>query len=81
MSDQAITIEVSIVAQDGSIVGTRSWDLPPYGQWQESVRSIGVSSIGQGMAIFRRTSGTGGFVAYLSRVDNASGDAVYVPAR
>lgn len=80
-SDEPITLEVSIVDADGTVIGSRTWNLAPYGQWQESVGALGVSSLGQGVAVFRRVAGHGAFLAYLSRVDNASGDAVYVAAR
>ncbi len=80
-SGETITVAIRIVAADGSTAGSASWELPPYSQRQVGVDKLGASVIRQGVAEFQRTAGSGGFRAYLSRVDNVSGDAVYVAAR
>ncbi len=80
-SGEQISVEVEIRGTDGTVLGSESWTLPPYGQRQESVASLGVTGLVAGYAVVTRTAGSGGFRAYLSRVDNATGDAVYVLGR
>jgi len=80
-SPEEITVKIDVHASDGTVVGSGSWTLPPYSQKQVGVSSLGVSNLATGYVAVTRTSGSGGFLAYISRVDNATGDAVYVPGR
>ncbi len=80
-SEEQITVRIEVRGSDGTVVGSGNWTLPPYGQKQSSVGSFGVSDLFAGYVVVTRTEGSGGFLAYTSRVDNDSGDAVYVLGR
>ena len=80
-SDQEIAVRIEVRGSDGTVVGSGSWTLPPYGQRQDSVEKLGVTELLAGSVVVTRTAGNGGFLAYISRVDNATGDAVYVRGR
>ncbi len=80
-SQEEITLGIEVHATDGTLVGSGSWTLPPYGQKQDSVGNLGVSDLPAGYVVVTRTAGSGGFLAYISRADNTTGDAVYVLGR
>ena len=79
LNTSASTLEVELAVTDasGQIVGITDWTLRPYEQRQTSVTNLGPSSISGGWVLVRRTSSGGSFRAYLSVVDQSSGDAIY----
>ncbi len=80
-SNAQLDLRIDILDAGGAQRATVTWSLLPFEQRQRSVASTGIGSLAGGSAVFRSTSGRGSFRAYLSLVDNDSGDAVYVEAR
>jgi hypothetical protein len=76
-SSATLEVTLQVTASDGQIIGTTDWTLLPYGQRQTSVTNLGASSINGGAITVTRTSTGGSFRAYLSVVDQSSGDAIY----
>lgn len=75
-------IVVSLWHQDGSAAGTRTVSLPPYGNTQinDLPHAIGgLDEMASGMVSLEITGGAGRVGAYLSIVDNVTGDPTYVP--
>jgi len=80
-SSSPVTLDVTLRGADGTVAGSATWNLPPYGQKQVSVKDLGVTSITGGSVSFGRTSASGSFQAYTTVVDQKSGDAVYILGR
>ena len=80
-SNAQLDVRIDILDASGTQRATVTWNLLPYEQSQRSVSSAGISNLVGGSVVFTSTSGSGSFRAYLSIVDNDSGDAVYVEAR
>ena len=82
-SDQSIVVGIAVIDAQGSEAGSGSWTLPPYSQRQESVGSFGVTGIRGGTVRVTRMDTTpgGAFMAFISVVDNDTGDAVYIEGR
>ena len=70
-----VDVDVNLIAENGSTLGTKRYTLPPLGMTQVTkvVRDIGVSSnvIGARLALSTATSG-GAFSAYASVIDNVT---------
>jgi hypothetical protein len=77
---EPVTVTVQLRnGEDGQPVGgPRSWRLEPFSHLQARVRTVSPSD--NLYAEIRVAEGTGRAVAYGSRVDNASQDAVFIPA-
>lgn len=77
-----ITVEVDLYAADGALLGTRTIDL---GSWEHHqidgiFTTVTGADVQDGFAVVRTTTPTGRFLAYASVVDNATGDAICIPA-
>jgi hypothetical protein len=77
-SDRSIEVEVAIVNEMGTLVGSATWNLQPFEQRQQRVTALGAAGLGGGTAIFRLVSLEGSFLGYASVVDNETGDAVFI---
>ncbi len=76
--DQAVEFTVTIHAGDGSVVAQRSVRFDGAGLQQLSLDpTLGVASLPAGYAHIRCPEPALGFYAYASRVDQATGDAVF----
>ena len=80
-SSDWIELSITILNSTNTITTTTSWLLAPYEQKQTGLTSFGISSMEGGTVVFARTSPDGSYCAYLSVVDQNTGDAVYVPAQ
>jgi len=76
-SGSTLELAVAISGPDGRNVAAVDWTLRPYEQRQVSLQSLGVASLSGGYAQVTRNSLGGSFRAYVSVVDQSSGDAVY----
>ncbi len=78
ITDQAATGDFYLYADSGMLLGTRSFNLPPFGQHQENgiFASVGATDVENGRAQVWVTSGA--VLAYASVIDNATGDPSYV---
>ncbi len=79
--DQSATFTIRIHAADGSVVREATVDFGQAGLRQLSLDSgLDVSSLPSGWAEIQCSDDSLGFYAYASRVDQATGDAVFQPA-
>ena len=81
LTDQSIGIDIELHRADGGDVGNVSLTLRPFEHRQvnDVFASGGAADIDDGYAIVRTSSPGGRFLTYASVVDNASGDAVFIP--
>ncbi len=75
-------LRVTLWGEDGLAVGTRTIDLPPFGNTE--VNDLphtlgGIDEMANGMVELEILDGDGRVGAYLSIVDNITGDPTYVP--
>ena len=80
-SEVPISVDLTVRDAAGATVGAATWTLQPFEQRQAGVSSLGASSVADGSAAFDSRTPGGSFRAYLSVVDQATGDPVYVEAR
>jgi hypothetical protein len=80
-SSHWIELGITLLNASNTVTTTTSWLLAPYEQRQTSLTSFGISSMEGGTAVFVQTSPDGTYCAYLSVVDQDTGDAVYLPAQ
>jgi hypothetical protein len=75
-------VRVTLWGEDGSAAGTRTIDLPPFGNSQinDLPHTLGgLDQMENGMVELEILGGDGRVGAYLSIVDNVTGDPTYVP--
>lgn len=75
-------VRVTLWGEDGSAAGTRTIDLPPFGNTQinDLPHTLGgLDQMENGMVELEILGGDGRVGAYLSIVDNVTGDPTYVP--
>ena len=73
----SVDVDVSLVAENGSTLGTKRYTLPPLGMTQVTkvVRDLGVSANVKGARLVLSTATSGGaFSAYASVIDNVTND-------
>jgi len=81
LGGEAVTARIDLYDSDGTLLGTRSFNLPPFGHHQENriFTSVTALKVGNGRAEVRFTGGAG--IAYASVVDNRTGDPTFVEMR
>ena len=81
-SRSSITVRADVLDTVGSIAGSYTFNLPPFGTEQVAVSSFS-SLQGPGSIRWTCVSSNSGveWVAYATPVDNASGDAIYLEER
>lgn len=77
-SGETLTVSVAIKRADGSEAASRSWTLKPYEPKLAGLPDLGVAALEGGYVIFTRTSPVGSFVAYISVVDQHTGDSILI---
>lgn len=79
-ASQFMTVEVTVRAAAGGILGTRSFVIPPgaFAHHQFNIRSIVASDFAVGSVEVRASLGEGAVVPYATLIDNASGEAAYI---
>jgi hypothetical protein len=79
---EAITVEIELRLADGTSLGTVDMALRAfeYKQIDKIYERVTSQTVADGFAVLRLKSGTGGFIAYASVIDNRTGDPIYVPA-
>ncbi len=81
LNPNEVDVNVAVVVLDGGggeAVRT-SWTLGPYGHRQVSLASLGVDELECGTLLLE-PEGDAAMLGYASRVDNTTGDAVYLEA-
>jgi len=80
--DSPITVEVALHAGAGTLLGTRTVELKRWEHHQSDgiFATVTDDQVADGYAVLHTTTPDGRFLAYASVVDNATGDAIYVPA-
>ena len=76
-TESAIAVDVTLVADSGTSLGTQRVSVPPLGMTQVSrvVRALGVSADTAGARLVLSTPTSGGaFAAYAAAIDNATND-------
>lgn len=81
LSATTLQLMVTVVDAAGATVATTTWTLPPFAHHQVSLRSLGLDRLDGGSVHFSRLGNDVPYVAYLSIVDQATGDPTYVAAR
>ncbi len=74
---QETGVHVEVHDSTGTEVASQVWDLKPYEQKQVSLKSMGVTSLSGGFVTVTQSGTTGSFQAYVTVVDQKTGDAVY----
>ncbi len=82
VTDAPIDVTMVITAADGGELGTVSVSLDAleYRQLNEVLSGLGQGPIGDACASLTTSTPGGSFLAYASIVDNATGDAILIPA-
>lgn len=80
-SDQPLEINLAVRDADGAAAGAGVWNLAPYEFRQVSVTDLTGGPLADGSVEFERNQASGTFRAYLSVVDQYTGDAAYFEAR
>jgi len=76
-TDAALDVDVSLIDENGSTLGTKRYTLPPLGMTQVTkvVRNLGVAGDVKGARLVLSTPTDGGaFSAYASAIDNVTND-------
>lgn len=78
----ALVLEVRLLSEDGTLLGSRTVTVPAGGinQLQVSTAEIDATSFDSGAAEIMIISGSGAVSGYASVIDNITGDAVFVEA-
>lgn len=77
-SAETMTVSVAIKRADGTEASSRTWTLQAFEPKLVSLPDLGVSSLEGGFVVFTRTSSAGSFVAYISVVDQHTGDSILI---
>lgn len=80
-SAETATVSVAIKRADGTEAASHSWTLKPFEPKLVSLPDLGVSSLDGGYVVFTRASASGSFVAYISVVDQHTGDSILIVAQ
>lgn len=80
-SQATITVDVTVRDTTGATVGFATWTLLPYEHRQAGLASLGIAAVTGGSVAFDSRKPGGSFRAYLSVVDQSTGDPVYLEAR
>ena len=80
--DMPITVDVELYSDEGVRLGTKNIDLEGWEHQQVDgiFATVTGADVNDGYAVLRTTTRSGRFLAYASVVDNATGDAIYIPA-
>ncbi|HOC41607.1 MAG TPA: hypothetical protein PKJ99_01210 [Thermoanaerobaculales bacterium] len=81
MPGQPAVFTVTVFDADGAVAGQGSVTFPQAGLQQKSLDAFGADGLLDGYVVFRCSDPTLAWYAYASRVDQATGDAVYRAAR
>lgn len=79
-SAETMTVSVAIKRADGTEASSRTWTLQAFEPKLVSLPDLGASSLEGGFVVFTRTSSAGSFVAYISVVDQNTGDSILIVA-
>jgi len=80
-SGSNLAVAITVRNENNQVVGEATWNLKPYEHRMRNVSTVAGTPVNGGVVVFRRTSPQGSFQAFVSIVDNHTGDSVYVPAR
>ena len=80
--DMPVSVDVDLYTAGGVLLGSKTIDL---GSWEHHqvdgiFATVTGGDVNDGYAVLRTTTPDGRFLAYASVVDNATGDAIYIPA-
>jgi len=80
--DFPIWVQADLYRGDGTLVGSRTYDLQPfmYRQVDRIFGQVTQNNVADGYVTVTSSTPGGRFHAYASVVDNATGDPVYIPA-
>jgi hypothetical protein len=80
--DFPIWIQADLYRSDGTLMGSRAYDLQPfmYRQVDRIFTQVTQDDVPDGYVVVTSSTPGGKFHAYASVVDNATGDPVYIPA-
>lgn len=79
-SGETLAVGVMIVSPAGETLSTRSWTLKPYEPRLVALPDLGVTALEGGYVVLTRTSPVGSFRAYISVVDQHTGDSILIVA-
>lgn len=79
ISDRSLTLQVRVLDGNGLEVASASWTLPPFAHHQVSLTAMGVASLDHGTVVVS-CQDQQPWVAYISVIDEATGDPTYVRA-
>jgi hypothetical protein len=82
-SATTIVVALELHSASGALLGNVNETLRPYEykQYDKIFSRVAPTSVADGYAIVKTTTGGGRFAAYASVVDNRTGDPIYVPAQ
>lgn len=80
LSDHEVSVEVEVIAADGSSIGAEILDLPPLKTIQRfrMIRDFSSSAVEGARATVRVLTPEGRVMAYATVIDNATGDPTYI---
>ena len=74
-SGETVAVAVELLANDGHLLGSKSYTLPPYSLIQKNVTDVTSSGFGRATLRVTPASGYGGqIIGYTAVVDNVTGD-------
>ncbi len=80
LTGSTIRIRAEYFRADGSSLGSATYDVLPFGFYQQGNAIPGTGEVVGGFARLTSSTAGGRFLAYASVVDNGSDDPVFVPA-
>jgi hypothetical protein len=72
-----VQARVRILSANGAILYDQTWTLGAFGHRQESLSQLGITTLVSGTLLVEGT----GLIAYITPVDNSTGDAAYFEAQ
>jgi len=82
LSDQPVSLDIELHAEDGTLIGHRQLDLGAgnWGQLDRVFQGLAATPVEGGYAVITSGGDLGQVLAYASVIDNRTGDPVFLPA-
>jgi formylglycine-generating enzyme required for sulfatase activity/lysophospholipase L1-like esterase len=79
-SSSPLTVDVTFTRDDGVVLGSRAYEVAPYGHRQETevLAQVTGAEVGDAWAVVTARDTNASYSTYASSVDNASGDPIFV---
>ncbi len=80
LSPAPLTLTVAVLAEGGAELVRETWNLPPFAHHQRSLAAMGTGVLGGGTVTFGNAGDLAPYAAYVSVIDEETGDPTYIEA-